>query len=190
MPAFTIRTGSACVAEQNNSGVIIERIDKLSIVSLKVSSKSIESARDKLQLASPASTSKGDPQSLWLGPDRWLLVSNSRSADSLVEKCGEALADVLHNAVDNSAGLAVFQLTGTGARDLLAAGCGIDFRTERFPAGNCCRTRFAQIAAVIAAVGLEQFDVYVDRSYETYLGNWLSDTSGILEDARERKVEA
>ena len=178
------------MAEEHNSQVSIERIENLSIVSLKVSSKSLESARDRLQLASPASTSNGDPQSLWFGPDRWLLVSDSKPADSIVEECEKSLAGVLHNAVDSSAGLAVFRLTGTGARNLLAAGCGIDFRDKEFPVGCCCRTRFAQIAAIIAAVGPERFDMYVDRSYETYLSNWLSDTSGILEGTRERKVEA
>ena len=178
------------MAEQHNSDVSIERIENLSIVALKVSSKSLESACNKLKLASPSSISGSDPRSLWLGPDRWLLVSNSASADSLIEKCEDTLSDVLHNAVDNSAGLAVFRIVGPGARDLLAAGCGIDFRVEKFPVGNCCRTRFAQIAAVIAAEDPEHFDIYVDRSYEAYLGEWLRDTSGILEGTRERKVEA
>ncbi|MCH7822843.1 MAG: hypothetical protein IIA07_12565 [Proteobacteria bacterium] len=167
------------MAEQNNSGVSIERIENLSIVSLKVSSKSLESASNSLQLASPASTSKGDPRSLWFGPDRWLLVSDSKSADSMVEECEKSLADVLHNAVDYSAGLAVYRLTGTGARDLLAAGCGVDFRDEKFPVGNCCRTRFAQIAAIIVAEGPEQFDIYVDRSYAAYLDDWLRDSLSI-----------
>ena len=118
----------------------------------------------------------GDPRSLWFGPDRWLLVSDSKSADSMVEECEKSLADVLHNAVDYSAGLAVYRLTGTGARDLLAAGCGLDFRDEKFQVGTCCRTRFAQIAAVIVAEGPEQFEIYVDRSYEKYLSDWLRDS--------------
>ncbi len=167
------------MAEQNNSGVSIERIDDLSIVSLKVSSKSLDSAIDGLQLAGPLSASGSDPRSLWIGPDRWLLVSSSISADLLVKRCEETLADVLHNAVDNSAGLAVFRLTGPGARDLLAAGCGLDFRTGKFRVGDCCRTQFAQIAAVIIAEGPEQFDIYVDRSYEVYLGEWLKDSQAL-----------
>ena len=165
--------------ERHNSGVSVERIENLSIVSLKVSSKSLESARDRLQLALPVSASGSDPRSLWLGPDRWLLVSGSISADSLVKQCRETLADVLHNAVDNSAGLAVFRIVGPGARDLLAAGCGLDFRGQNYPIGNCCRTRLAQIAAIIVAEGPEQFDVYVDRSYEAYLSEWLRDSLSI-----------
>ncbi len=167
------------MAEQHDSGASIERIEDLSIVTLKVSSNSIEDARDRLQLASPLSASGSDPRSIWFGPDRWLLISGSLSADSMVEKCEQALVDVLHNVVDYSAGLAVFRVAGPGARNLLAAGCGIDFRPKKFPVDSCCRTRFAQIAAVIVAEGPEQFDIYVDRSYEVYLNDWLRDSLSI-----------
>ena len=157
------------MVEQFNTGVSIEQLENLSIVSLKVSRKSCDVARERLAIAS-------EPKCLWHGPDRCLLVSDSITADSLVNKCRETLADVLHLAVDNSAGLAPFRLVGPGARDLLAAGCGLDFRTGKFPVGTCCRTRLAQIAAVISAQGPEQFDIYVDRSYEAYLSEWLSDS--------------
>ena len=167
------------MAEQCNSGVTIERIENLSIVSLKVSRQSTNVAHERLALASPSSATESEPKCLWLGPDRWLFVSDSITADSLVKKCQETLVDVLHNAVDNSAGLAVFRIVGPGARDLLAAGCGLDFRAEKFPVGNCCRTRFAQIAAVIAAELPERFDIYVDRSYEAYLEAWLRDSLSI-----------
>ncbi len=167
------------MAEQHDSSVSIGRIEDLSIVTLKVSSNSIERACDKLQIASPLSASGSDPRSLWFGPDRWLLISSSLSAESMVKKCEEALADVLHNAVDYSAGLAVFRVAGPGARDLLAAGCGVDFRSEKFPLGYCCRTQLARIAAIIVAEGPEQFDIYVDRSYAAYLDDWLNDSLSI-----------
>ncbi len=167
------------MAEQHDSSVSIGRIEDLSIASLKVSSNSIEDARDRLQLASPLSASGSDPRSLWFGPDRWLLISSSLSAESMVKKCEEALADVLHNAVDYSAGLAVFRVAGPGARDLLASGCGIDFRDKNFPVDSCCRTQLARIAAIIVAEGPLQFDIYVDRSYAVYLDDWLRDSLSI-----------
>ena len=167
-----IRMGNACVAEQFNSAVRIDRLENLSIVSLKVSRKSCDVARERL-------ATESEPKCLWHGPDRCLIVSDSTTADSLLNKCQETLADVLHHAVDNSAGLAVFRLVGPGARDLLAAGCGLDFRTGKFPVGTCCRTRLAHIGAVIAAEGPEQFDIYVDRSYDAYLGDWLRDSLSI-----------
>ena len=185
-----IRMGSACVAEQGINGVSIERIENLSIVSLKVSRKSIDIARERLALASPLTATKSESKCLWLGPDRWLFVSESITVESLINKCQETLADVLYNAVDNSAGLAVFRVVGPGVRELLASDCGLDFRIEKYPVGNCCRTRLAQIAAIIAAEGPEQFDIYVDRSYEAYLGEWLRDSLSISARAATPSIAA
>jgi len=168
------------VAEQSNSGVSIERIEDLSIVSLKVSKKSPESAREKLQLASPLRVTGGDPRSVWLGPCQWLLVSNSTNPDSIVKNCQETLAGILHNAVDYSAALVVLRIVGLHARQILATGSGIDFRPGKFPIRTCCRTRLAQVAVVIVAETPEQFDLYVDRSYGTYLNNWLTEAADIL----------
>ncbi len=167
------------MADQCNNGVNIQRIENQSIVSLKVSRESLESARDRLQLALSLSATGRDPRSLWLGPDQWLLVSNSMTPDSIVKRCKDALAEILHNAVDYSAGLVVLRIVGANAGALLATGSGIDFRPEKFPIRTCCRTRLAQIAAVILAETPLQFDIYVERSYGTYLNDWLTDASSI-----------
>ena len=157
----------------------VERVDNVSIVLLKVTRTAIDSAREKLQLAMPLEVEGSDPRSLWLGPDRWLLVSDSTSPDTIITSCTRALAGILHNAVDYSAALAAFRLTGPEARQLLATGTGIDLRSGKFPVDSCCRTRLAQIAAVIVAEAPETYNVYVDRSYETYLADWLAESASI-----------
>ena len=124
------------MAEQSNNGVSIERIEDLSIISLKVSRKSPDYARDKLQLASPLCIAGRDPRSIWLGPYQWLLVSSSTTADSIVKNCEEALAGILYNAVDYSAALTVFRIVDPDAGQMLASGSGIDFRPEKFPVGR------------------------------------------------------
>ena len=168
------------MADPSNSGVSIERIENRSIVSLKVSRNSLESARNRLQLALPLSAAGKDPRSLWIGPDQWLLVSNSKTPDSIIKNCQETLGEVLYNAVDYSAGLVVLRIVGPNTGQLLATGSGINFRPEKFPIRTCCRTRLGQIAAVIVAETPEQFDIYVDRSYGNYLKDWLTDSSSAL----------
>jgi len=160
--------------------VDIERISDLSIVSLKVARNAIDNARASLQLAEPGRVAGSDPRSLWFGPDRWFLVSDTKSATEMIDLCNQALAGVTHNAVDYSSGLAVTRITGHEAKELLATGTGVDFRPGKFPAGSCCRTKLGQVAAVIVAVAPETFDVYVDRSVETYLADWLARSSSIL----------
>ena len=75
------------MAEQSNGGVNIERVENLSIVSLKIARKSLADVPDKLRLAAPVSATDSDPRSLWLGPDHWLLVSNSKTPDVIVSGC-------------------------------------------------------------------------------------------------------
>ena len=132
-----------------------------------------------MQLAPPLRAAGSELTSLWLGPDRWLLVSESKTADEMIRHCNESLGDVLHNAVDYSAGLALFRIFGPYSGKILASGSGVDFRPAEFPMGSCCRTRFAQVAAVVVAKGNEEFDVYVDRSYGTYMNDWLGDSLNI-----------
>jgi heterotetrameric sarcosine oxidase gamma subunit len=167
------------VVDEVDNDLGIERVDNRSIVSLKVSRNSIDIARDRLQLAKPSEFAGSDPRSLWLGPDRWLLTSDTRSAAAVIDSCKEALDDILYNAVDYSSGLAVTQIAGPKARRLLATGTGIDLRPKSFPVGSCCRTRLAQVAAVIVAEAPLSYDIYVDRSFETYLDDWLAESASI-----------
>lgn len=176
------------MADKTGSELGIERRDDLSIVSLKVPRNAIDSARGRMPLAKPLEVAGSDPRSLWFGPDRWLLVSDTRSATEIIDLCNQALGDVLHNAVDYSSGLAVSRLSGPGARRLLATGAGIDLRPHRFPVGSCARTRLAQVAVVIVAEAEEIYDVYVDRSYEVYLADWLAESASIESSYRNQRA--
>lgn len=148
--------------------VEVERIMGRTIVALKISRRSSINGRRRLE-------SELSIKSLWYGPDQCLLVSDTLLADAIINDCSGTLVNHLHNAVEYSSGLAVFRLTGANARELLAADCGVDFRPSKFTVGSCCRTRFAQIPAVISAEGPDHFDVYVDRSYENFLSDWMCD---------------
>lgn len=167
------------MSDQAGKAVSIDRLDKRTIVSLKFARHSLDVARERLRLAAPSCAAGADPRSLCLGPDRWLLVSDSMTADAVIAACSEALTGVLHIAVDYSAGLAAIRLAGREARQVLATGTGIDLRPANFAPGSCCRTRLARIAAVITVDATDQFEIYVDRSYENYLTNWLAESSSV-----------
>lgn len=178
-----IRKGSACVVD-------IERINDLSIVSLKIARNAIDNARDSLQLAEPLQVAGSDPRSLWFGSDRWLLVSDTKSATDMVDSCNQALAGITHNAVDYSSGLTVMRISGPDANRILATGTAIDLRPGHFPVGSCCRTKLGQVAAVIVAEAPETFDVYVDRSVESYLTQWLAESASIDFSYRNHRTRA
>lgn len=117
---------------------------------------------------------------LWRSPE----LKKSYDVVIIVGGCKDALTAIAHNAVDYSAGLVALRIVGPNARQLLATGTGIDLRSGSFPVDSCCRTRLAQIAAVIVAEAPEAYTVYVDRSYETYLTDWLAESASIYTSYR------
>lgn len=164
----------------------IEPAADRALVSLRVARGAAGDAVQRLGLAQPLSAVGDDPQSLWLGPDHWLLGSQRQTASAMIERCETELAGVLHNAVDQSAAFCVLRVAGGDVRDVLAAGAALDFREAGFPPGGCRPTRFAEVAAAIVATGTDEFEIYVDRGYGAYLRDWLEDTARIAERAAGR----
>jgi sarcosine oxidase subunit gamma len=148
--------------------------EQRSIVRLRVRMADASRAAVALGLPTEPLTSAGDdPAALWVSPDQWLLLSDSRTPAALAAHCQQALGDILHNATDSSDALACFLVEGRGARALLAMASGVDFDAGAFPPGSCVRTKFAKVAVLIRATGAESFDLFLDRSAAHYLEQWL-----------------
>ncbi len=162
--------------------------DERTLVSLEVLLSDADEARSRLELAAPLQIAGQDPKSLWLGPDHWLLTSRLQPASAVIESCEAALDGLLFNAVDQSAAYAIARIEGEHAREVLASGSGLDFRRRSFPQGACRPTRLAQIAAVIAADGVDAFEIFVDRCYRRYLCDWLEDALLVAERAAGRTM--
>ncbi len=159
----------------------IEQATDRALVSLRVARGAAEEAARRLHLALPLCVAGEDRQSLWLGPDHWLLASTTRAASDMIEHCAATLDGVLHNAVDQSAAFSVLRVAGADVRGVLASGAALDFRASSFPPGGCRPTRFAQVAVAIVATGADEFEIYVDRGYGKYLRDWLEDAVLIAE---------
>lgn len=157
-----------------------------SLVSLRVSRAASGEAAKRLDLAPPLCSAGEEPQSLWLGPDHWLLVGRQLPAAALIERCRSGLAGLLHNAVDQSAAHTVWRIEGPAAGEVLASGAALDFRQRHFPLHGCRPTRLAQVPAVVVAVAADAFELYVDRGYGQYLRDWLEDSLAIATRAARR----
>jgi len=156
-------------------GFNLTETDQRSIVRLRIRPDGAGTASEAMQLPQQALQSQnGNPDIHWLGPDQWLLTSESESAADIIANIENALAGQLFAATDMSSGLACFSLNGQSSRTLLAMGCGIDMHPGAFTTGQCIRTRFAQVPVFIVATGDFEFDLYVDRSYGRYLHEWLA----------------
>ena len=111
---------------------------------------------------------------LWLGPDEWLLVSETQAASDLAAGLDRALA-ALHVAVtDVSDGFIVYALRGSNARAVLAKGCPLDLHPRAFAPAQCARSLLAK-APVLVHLRADGpvFELYVPGSYAHYAWMWL-----------------
>jgi len=158
-------------------GFNLKESDQRTIIRLRVRPDSADAAVKAMQLPQQALQSQdGKPAVHWLGPDQWLLTSENESVADILAHIDNVLSGQLFAATDMSSGLVCFSLSGRSSRTLLAMGCGIDMHPGSFSAGQCIRTRFAQVPVFMVATGNLEFDLYVDRSYAHYLHEWLTAT--------------
>ena len=151
-----------------------------SIVMLKTALKRSDGASEKLGLPEAGRFAGSDPKVLWIGPDCWLFCSDTKSADELIHSCESSLSGEQFTALDYSSAFAVFSISGSSLREVLASGTGIDLRIGMFRSGDCVRCRLAGVAAIVVADTNDQFTVLVDRSYEQYFSQWINDTAAIV----------
>ena len=102
----------------------------------------------------------------WLGPESWLLVSDSAlSRDDFI-----AARDAINASdgalFDVSASRVAFRVQGARALDVLAAGCPLDFADRAFAARSCRQSLLFRVPALIEKNSDEpSFTVYVPRSF-------------------------
>jgi sarcosine oxidase subunit gamma len=109
-------------------------------------------------------------------PQDWLLVW-PRGSSASVNKLADLAAAEGFFLADLSDAYCIWSVSGPLARELLSKGCGLDLHPRQFTAQQCKRTRFAQIAVVIACVSNDEFELYALRSYSQYLEAWLQDAA-------------
>lgn len=160
-------------------GFELRQINGRTIVRLRVRPGDANTAVSLLKLpGQPLRWSGEDPASYWLGPDQWLLTSDTKPAVEVIRHIDITLSGQLHAAVDMSSAYRCFELTGPAARTILAMGCGVDMHSSAFVAGHCTHTHFANVLLFIAAIDVNSFNLYVDRSYARYLCDWLEAAGG------------
>ena len=107
-------------------------------------------------------TVEGD--SLWLGPDEWLVLGG-REQDYADKPA----------VVDVSANRVCLELTGESAADVLARGCALDLHASVFPPGRCAQTLVARAQVILYRTEEHAFRLLVRPSFADYLRAWLRD---------------
>ena len=155
----------------DRNAIHISRITTRAIIHLK-SWMPARASSSPLGPAAPA-----DCRLLTLAPGEWLLISDTLPAQTLREHARHFREQGIA-AASPSAGLAAIQLEGPAARNVLAKSCGLDLHPSSFRIGACTRTRLAQLPVIIDYLeATPRFELYVGRSYRSYLESWLTDAA-------------
>jgi sarcosine oxidase, subunit gamma len=125
--------------------------------------------------AQPGSTFSHRLESvLWLGPDEWLIVSETQACSELAPRMRRSLQGLHAAVIDVSDASVVYAVSGSHARHVLAKGCPLDFHPSAFSLGQCARSLLAQVPILIHLRSAERgFELYVARSVGEYVRTWL-----------------
>mgnify|MGYP001316258491 CR=1 FL=1 len=81
--------------------------------------------------AQPNTVVGAGPWTMWLAPAEWLIYALDGSRASLMEMADPWVRSGSHVCADVTSGLSPLELSGPGAVELLAAGCGLDLEGIR-----------------------------------------------------------
>jgi len=109
---------------------------------------------------------------LCVRPERYLLIS-APAAPGESAASWQAVCDGHGAAVDQSSGLAVFELAGAGAREVLARGWRLDLDPRTFPVGCAAASLMAQVSVTLAALPSSLL-LLTPASYARHLREWLA----------------
>lgn len=120
-------------------------------------------------------TATGSLRVLWLGPDEWLAIADGDAPD-LLPRLERAVAGRRAAVTDLSSSRIIIEIAGVGARDLLAAGCGLDLHPRVFGPGRCAQTLLARVPVILDQLNdAPHYRVLVRRSFARWLVDWMMD---------------
>jgi sarcosine oxidase subunit gamma len=115
---------------------------------------------------------------LWLGPDEWLVVTPSGEGVALGRALDAGVARHGGIATHVTDSRAVIGVSGPRARDVLAKGCPLDLHPGSFGPGRCAQSLVAKASVLVhQRDDGPGYDLYVGRSFTTYLWRWLADAA-------------
>ena len=116
-------------------------------------------------------------KSLWLGPDEWLILNESKN--DLFSKLTTELKDEDTSVTDVSENRTVIRLTGEKIFILLSKFLTLDLDNNLFNQSCCAQTLFVKVPSLLIRNSNEneipEIDIFINRSHANYIYNLLVD---------------
>jgi sarcosine oxidase subunit gamma len=113
----------------------------------------------------------------WMSPDELLLVCPAQDSAVLIRALDTALGGVFATLADVSDARAMFEVSGPGAREVLAKLTPADLHPGSFGPGEMRRTRLAQVAAALWMPAPDTVRVICFRSVAQYVADLLANAA-------------
>ncbi len=111
----------------------------------------------------------------WMSPDELLILCDYADVSTLSQKLQLELKDEHHMLVNVSDARALFEVSGSGIREVIAKLAPVNISTLKI--GEIRRTRFSQIAAAFWLTSETSLSVICFRSVADYMFNLLKTSS-------------
>ncbi|GAA1701961.1 sarcosine oxidase subunit gamma [Streptomyces yatensis] len=154
------------------------------MVNLRVDPASEAAVRIEKSLGAPlprqcGHTTASDAHTvLWLGPDEWLVLSQT-DGTAVVAELRAALGADPGSVVDVSANRTTLELSGPAARQVLEKGSPLDLHPRAFGPGHAVSTTVGPVAVLLWQVdGAPTYRLFPRSSFADYLARWLIDAMG------------
>jgi sarcosine oxidase subunit gamma len=138
-----------------------------------------------------------EPYLLWLAPDKRLVISEAGDRFDLGQRLTAALAGKFAAVSDVTDGLAVLDILGPRAREIVAMGCSLDLGPQLFTPAISARTLLAGQPVLLYPLAAPDvkwepgmpnipqppnrgYRLHVDRAVLHHLWNWLSQAATAL----------
>ncbi len=170
---------SALPDAQYDGAVAVTEAGLRGMITLKgdLASSPLQSAVTALTSASfpePNTASvDGERGLLWMAPDEILILLPYTDVTAALTTIAEKLSGEPHLAANVSDARAVFTLSGTLVRDVLAKLTPADMSSKGFPVGAFRRTRFAQVPAALWMKDDTTVELICFRSVAEYMFDLL-----------------
>ena len=119
----------------------------------------------------------GKVKSLWLGPDEWLIINESKN--DLFSKLTNELKEEETSVTDVSENRTVIRLTGEKIFILLSKFLTLDLENNLFNQSCCTQTLFVKVPSLLIRNNNEneipEIDIFINRSHANYIYNLLVD---------------
>jgi sarcosine oxidase, subunit gamma len=114
----------------------------------------------------------------WIAPDHFWAMADADPGGVDAARLREDLRERHVAVLDITDSRTVFRVRGSGAREILAGGTGVDLHPRAFATGAAALTRFAALHVLLTQVSDEPaFEIVADRATERYLHQFLSEAA-------------